>query len=429
MYRQAFGLLVGLCLGMSAARPQDVSPALTVDQLVEAALTRNREFLVAQQRVHEAEGLLTQARVGIADNLQVIGAAGQAFGKIGDDDLTATYSHTFETFGKRSRRVAVARKEIALARAEVEERRRNLVFDVKARYADAAAEQLKLAVIDRLSKVNQDYLRLIEARVEKGDAAPLEADLLRVELNRDRSRRALTEGRAQSAFLHLKAALDRPLNGSRLISPSLSVPSFSDDLPFLRSLARERRPDLRIVQLAVEQAQEQVALAKVQTKPNLTLSGQYSHSDTAYDPFGLTPGGALVPIRDHVDALGLGVSIPLTRGRRNRGNIEAAAAGQTGAQLRSDYLANVVPAQVEGAYQRWKSAQKAAGIFTQGVIQQSEKNVAVIRQAYNLGELRLIDVLNEQRRLLDTELSYIDTQADMFRAYAELEKAVGGSLQ
>jgi outer membrane protein, heavy metal efflux system len=52
-----------------------------------------------------------------------------------------------------------------------------------------------------------------------------------------------------------------------------------------------------------------------------------------------------------------------------------------------------------------------------------------MRQAYNLGELRLLDILNEQRRLLDTELTYIDTQADLFRAYAELEQTVGGSLQ
>ena len=57
-----------------------------------------------------------------------------------------------------------------------------------------------------------------------------------------------------------------------------------------------------------------------------------------------------------------------------------------------------------------------------------EKNLNVMRQAYNLGELRLIDILNEQRRLLDTELSYIDAQGDLFHAYSELEQATGGSL-
>jgi cobalt-zinc-cadmium efflux system outer membrane protein len=125
----------------------------------------------------------------------------------------------------------------------------------------------------------------------------------------------------------------------------------------------------------------------------------------------------------------LGVSIPLTSARRNRGNIEAAVSRQTAAKLRREYLAGIIPTEVEAAYQRWRAAREAVAIFTSGVIEQSEKNLAVMRQAYNLGELRLIDILNEQRHLLDTELSYIDAQADLFRSYSELEQAAGGSLQ
>jgi cobalt-zinc-cadmium efflux system outer membrane protein len=40
----------------------------------------------------------------------------------------------------------------------------------------------------------------------------------------------------------------------------------------------------------------------------------------------------------------------------------------------------------------------------------------------------LLDVLNEQRRLLDTELGYIEARAGLARAEAELERAVGGNL-
>ena len=89
----------------------------------------------------------------------------------------------------------------------------------------------------------------------------------------------------------------------------------------------------------------------------------------------------------------------------------------------------MIPTQVEAAYEHWRAAREATAVFSQGVIAQSERNLTVMRQAYNLGELRLIDILNEQRRLLDTELSYIDAQGDLFRAYAELEQAAGGTLQ
>lgn len=62
------------------------------------------------------------------------------------------------------------------------------------------------------------------------------------------------------------------------------------------------------------------------------------------------------------------------------------------------------------------------------MLQQSEKNLSVIRQAYQLGQLRLLDVLAEQRRLIETQLNYIDTQLELARALSELERAVGGNL-
>ena len=428
MYRQAFALPAGLCLFMAMAWPQAASSALTPDQLVEAAIARNRDFLSLKQRIVEARGLLKQSRVGPVDTVEFNGLAGQPFGNAAEDSFSLSYSHTFETFGKRGKRVAAAEQAVAVAQAEFDDRRRALSLEVKSRYADAVAEQQKLAVLDRLLPVNREYLRLTEARVQKGDAAPLEADLLRVELNRDTARRALTEGRVRDAILQLKASLDIPSTDPISFSFSFKPPTVAFDLPHLKSLALSKRPDLITLQIAGEQAAKQTKLAEVETKPNLTLSGQYSHVDTAFNQFGLTQAGALTPIRDHVDSVGLGISIPLSSARRNRGNIEASIARQSGVRLRRGYLESAIPTQVEAAYQRWRAAQSAADVFTKDVIDQSEKNLAVMRQAYNLGELRLLDILNEQRRLLDTELSYIDAQAELFRSYAELENAAGGSL-
>jgi outer membrane protein, heavy metal efflux system len=429
MYRQAIALSVGLGFYIATARPQAPSSALTPDQLVEAAIARNRDFLSLKQRVAEAQGLLKQAGVGPADNLDLTGIAGEPFGNNAEDNFTAAYSHTFEAFGKRSKRIAVAQNEVTLAQAQFADRRRALSFEIKTRYADVVSEQRKVAVINRLLGVNREYLRLTDARVQKGDAAPLEAGLLRVELNRDEAQRALTEGRVRSDILQLKASLDIPSTDALSLASSLRPPSFADDMPRLKSLALENRPDLTALRVAEEQSDRQTVLAKAEAKPNLTVSGQYSHVDSAFDQFGLTQSGAPTPLRAHDDLIGLGLSIPLTSTRRNRGNIEAAIARQLGARLRREYLESVIPTQVEAAYQRWRAAKDAAAVFTQGVIDQSEKNLAVMRQAYNLGELRLIDILNEQRRLLDSELSYINAQADLFRAYVELEQATGGLLQ
>jgi outer membrane protein, heavy metal efflux system len=429
MYRQAIALSVGLSCYLATAWPQASSSALMPDQLVEAAVSKNRGFLALKQRIAEAQGLLRQAGVGPAPNVDISGLAGQPFGNAGEDDFSLTYAHTFETFGKRSKRIAVAQKEVTLAEAEFADRRRVLAFDIKNRYAEAASEQKKLEIFEHLLGLNRDYLRLTEVRVEKGDEAPLEADLLRVELSRYQAQRILSEGRLRSAALELKAALDIPGTQSLTLASSLAPPRFPDDLQRLKMLALTNRPDLRALRIAEEQTVGQTVLARADAKPNLTVSGQYSHTDTAFDQYGLTQSGAVTPLRAHNDLIGLGISIPLTSARRNRGNIEAAVARQAEAKLRREYLESTIPTQVEAAFRRWRAAQEAVAVFSKGVIDQSEKNLNVMRQAYNLGELRLLDVLNEQRRLLDTELSYVDAQTELFRAYTELEQLIGGSLQ
>jgi cobalt-zinc-cadmium efflux system outer membrane protein len=63
-----------------------------------------------------------------------------------------------------------------------------------------------------------------------------------------------------------------------------------------------------------------------------------------------------------------------------------------------------------------------------GVIEPSQQNLTVIQEAYRLGQLRLFDVLNEQRRLSDLQLSYLEAQADAARALSDLERSVGGDL-
>jgi outer membrane protein, heavy metal efflux system len=429
MYRQAIALSVGLCLFVRQAPSQQPSTASTADQLVETAIARNREFRAFNQRIAEAQGQLRQAGVRPAPEIQMQAAGGQPVGNAGEDQVSIAYVHTLEAFGKRDRRVAIALQAIKVAEAERDERKRQLSFAVKRAYAEAIAEQMKLDTLDRIVKSNQQYYELTQARVKEGDAAPLEARLLHTELSRDNAQRMVATGKVASAILELKSTLDLPATESLSLPAILSTADISPNLEHLKSLAVQNRPDLRTLEVSVQQAAAETALAGVEARPNLTVSAQYSHIDSAFSQYGLTGSGALTPIRDHDNVLGIGLGVPLTSSRRNRGNIESAAARQEAAKLRREYLRSVIPNQVEAAYERWRTAKEAVEVFGKEVIGQSEGNLAVMKQAYNLGELRLIDILNEQRRLLDTELSYIDAQAELFRAFVSLEQAVGGSLQ
>jgi cobalt-zinc-cadmium efflux system outer membrane protein len=346
----------------------------------------------------------------------------------GEETFSASVSRQFETSGKRAKRVRVAEFGVGLAEAELAERVALLRRDIRVAFAKALADQDKVRVLDGLLELLGDSLRLTEARVKEGDAARLETDLIRVEISRMEAQRAAATGEVEAGLLELQR-----LAGTELPCPivlvGLAEPALSLDSAELLKIALANRPDLMTARLVERQASAAVDLAEAEAKPDVTVTAGYSHETGRFDDqLGLSPTGTPVQLRDVDNILSIGLSIPLTGRRRNLGNIEAASARAASARLRREFLERSIPAEIDAALRRYEALRRSLTLTREGVLGPSEKNLEIIRQAYSLGQLRLLDVLNEQRRLLETRLSYVDSVAESRRALAELERAVGGAL-
>jgi cobalt-zinc-cadmium efflux system outer membrane protein len=421
--------LLALCIGISRLFGQtQASPG--VDQLIQQAFEQNREVLAAQQRVAEARGLLRQAGVRPAPTVESNAASGRPLGTKGEEEFAVGYFQPIEVGGKRPKRVLVAEKGLELAEAELAERKRQLAYDIKNRYIDAVAAKEKVAAIDRIVAVNREAHRLVDARVQRDDAAPLERQLLLVELNRTEAQRATTAGQAQSAQSELLRTIAVNVNGPGMALAKENVPPpVAASLEDIRRQALESRPDLRAMRMLSSQAAAEFDLAEALGRSDLTVFAQYARRYSQFeDPLRTTGSGSPL-LQDRDNILTLGISIPLQTRKRNQGNVEAALARQTAAKFRREHLELTIPIEVEAAWGRYQAARSTVAILNRGVLDESEKNLSIIRQAYNLGQLRLLDVLNEQRRLLETQLSYIDSEAELARSLAELERAAGGELK
>jgi len=422
-------LAAAILLTGAAAMGQSGGALASVDELVRIAVERNRDFLALRQRLAEAQALLRQAGVRPTPTLEVEGGTGRPLGTVGEAEYSAGYFHPIETFGKRDKRIRVVQKSVELAEAEISERRRQLAFEIESRYADALAQQRTIDALDRLITVQRESYRLTEVRARAGDAAALEAQLLSTEMNRAEAQKAIASGRLASLLLELRQFAGLTTGDPLTVGDRLAPTPSDYELTQLQQRAAQVRPDLRIARLLEQQAEAETDLAEAQARPDLTLSARYSRKYAQFDQFGLNASGSTVPLRDRDNVVTFGVAIPLLTRRRNQGNIEAARSRFEVARLRYQHLEATIPLEVEAAFRRWSAAKRYLDILDSGVIQQSERNLAVIRQAYELGQLRILDVLNEQRRLIETQLAYIDAQAGQFRAMAELAKAVGGEIR
>jgi cobalt-zinc-cadmium efflux system outer membrane protein len=424
--RRIFSLCALLFSASLLGAQQTGSTISTVDDLVRAGIANNKDLAAVRERIAEAKGLARQSGVRPSPTLGLNGATGKPLGTIGEEQYGAEYSQSIETFGKRGKRVRVAEFSIGIAEAELQQRSSQLAFEIATTYAEVLAERHKLKLLGDLINLNQDTLRLTEARVKEGDVAPLEAGLLRVEISRAEVSRISAQGRLTSAEFELRrlAGLDQTTPIPDTEFPSLAPTS----LDALKQKAIENRADLKAARLEEEQQAAGVTLAKAEAKPDVTVSAGYTRQNSQFDGlFGFNSSGALSPIRDSVDILSFGLSIPLRTSHSGAGNVEAATARTSGARLRREFLEKTIPLGLEAAYQRWRTASDSLQMLQSGVLNPSAANLSVIREAYKLGQLRLLDVLNEQRRLVDTQLAYIDAQADAARTWAEVQRAAGGN--
>jgi cobalt-zinc-cadmium efflux system outer membrane protein len=429
MWKQFAVVLLAVCAMTTLVRAQ-AGPLMGGRELVDLAMQRNRDLAAARQRVAETAGLLRQAGVRPAPAIEVEESSGRPLGSSGEQVFSAGYFHTIETSGKRDKRLAVAQKTAEAAEAELADRIRQLTLDVKVGYARAIRDQQKLDAMQRLAATNREYAELTAARVQQGDAPALEGQMFLTELSRVNAQQVVLGSSAARAVLELRKVIGLtaadPLNLAPAPAPSATSRALTD----LQAQALRDRPDLRVLQKLEDQAAAERALIEAEGKTDITASVRYSLVDSSVDLLAVDEAtNRLTPIRARDHMLSAGVSFLLFAPQRNAGALEAAQARALAARLRREHAESVVRLEVEAAYARWQAAAGAVDILARGVVGQTERNVTVVRQAYTLGEVRIFDVLNEQRRLIETQLAFFDVQSELFEALAELEASVGGSIQ
>ena len=398
--------------------------------LLEQAEANNQELAALKTRSDEARGNLRQAAVKPPLTLDVGSVSGRPLRTVGEEEYSVGVGKIFETGGKRARRIGAAEVRVSQTAAEYQERLRQLSYEIKSRYTDALGETQRIEVLDQILASNQRSLDLTKARVEKGDAAQLEQTLLEVEIGRLKAQRATFNGRRESALLDLRRLAGLGPGADIAVGSAFYSGPVAPTLDTLTPNALEQRPDLRLARLVEQLGDAELRLVEAEGRPNVSLTARYFTRNSQFDDqYGVNAQGSRVLLRDRDDILAVAVSIPILTKSRNLGNVEAAQARILGARQRTRYLENSIPLEVESAWRRWSATRSAAGSLDSAVLPQAQRNLDVIQQAYQLGQLRMLDVLNEQRRLLDLRLSTLDAQAEAARAFAELERAVGGTIR
>jgi cobalt-zinc-cadmium efflux system outer membrane protein len=391
---------------------------LSIDQLVALALDQSPSIVAARARAEAARGERVQANVRPNPTLM----SGWREGVGGMDRETMIGVNVPLGLSTRPGRVAVADSRIALAEREVAELERQVAALVRSRALTLLGAVRQLQVRERAAATLTQFRDLVGARAKSGAAPPLERDIADVDARRAEAEVLRQRAAVEAALAELRGTLGIPA------SQPLALREDLDGLRQARQVAVQTgspRPDIQLAQEQVQAATATLGLIRRESKPDVDVAVSYVRMKSGYPLFGFDPAGALKPIEGVFHSVSIGASVTLPFGDRRQGDVAAATAGIREAEHTLEARTRLAAAEVQAAEARVQRLDAALAVYDSGLRNLAAQNVDVVRQSYELGRATLLEVLNETRRLLDTEMTYTELLIEALQARIDLASAMG----
>jgi cobalt-zinc-cadmium efflux system outer membrane protein len=316
---------------------------------------------------------------------------------------------------RRGARVAVAGHAVNEATFLVDEGERVHGAMVREGAADLLAAVRQLEVVTRIAQASRERLELLTARVDAGAAPPLERDLADVEWRRSETDVMAWQGMADRALIALKALVglsaDTPL---RLAAPLEAVAGTLVPAPGASLTdAIAARPDVQVADEVVARATAERTRAASEGKLDLSLTGGY-----------MRRAAGVAPARERMNEVMFGVMVDLPWRNRQQGAIAAAEASRRAAEAEAAARRLDARAEIDAARVRDEAATRVVARYRDGLLVLADRNLAVVRESWQLGRGTLFDVIEEERRYLALQTDYtsalreaVDARTAVLRAW------------
>ncbi|MFO0798600.1 MAG: TolC family protein [Gemmataceae bacterium] len=382
--------------GLDAGRP------LAEDEAVVLALWNNAAFHEALVELDLTRADLVQA--GLLPNPEIYYSW-----PVPDRVFRYLLDFPVESLLLRPFRLKVAAAENDRACAKVTQLALDLVRDTRQAHSDLRLAEDQVLVATRAAGLRRDILKLAEARLAAGDASPLEVSAARIDVLQ--TEQDLTRARGEVAAV---AERLRNLTGLSDVPGPLSAADSSADTrtalgaDALVAAAVATRPDAVAAAHAAHAAEERARLARVGWFRVLAVADA-------------TSGGT-----GHT----LGPAVRVTLPVFNQGQGMKARADAERDQLEGRRLTvhNQVVQDVRTAFARYEQARGELDIVRSKTRPEVERVISRAEAAYKEGNATYLIVLEANRQLVTTLAREAQLYADLRRAWAELERAVGRRL-
>ena len=302
--------------------------------------------------------------------------------------------------------------------------REEIIFNVSSVFSNILAQKRVVESLEFSRQTIEEHLNRVGALVTAQKAAKV--DQIRTEVRlADIKQRVVREKNVMSVqhrilanFLGLKNSAESPsIRGDLVLEQKVAVPNIEK----LLAKAWTKRDDYLAARSALEAQARSVDAASAGHWPTLSLQGAYGERQAKGSPSGYGSES------DNVGRFGIVLDFPLFEGGRVKARISDQRAKLASAQERFRKLGLQIRLDVETALLNVNSSQERIEVIKKA-IEQALESLRIERLKYDSGKGAIVDVLDAQSALLDSQTNYDRALADYNIALAQLRLAIGGEL-
>lgn len=395
---------------------------LVLRQAVEVSLQNNGDM----QSFREEKGIRDagKVRAGLLPNptLELEGDTGALTGSSAENSLSVGVSQEFFLGGKRQKRLVIADQDLEIYRWQLADRERLLREEVKTAFYDVILTEQRIVLADRSIELNCQLLDVAKERLAVGDIPELEMNLVKVELARGEGAKIDVEKTLDQNQAKLRTLMGLSAGESPSIAGEFAAEiALSESLADLKQLAHGKRPDLKALEAEKSRGESDVILAQAESIPNLTAGLAIKRETAAMEIGGFES-------KDTAYTIGLRLSMPIPVFDRNQAGVQEARATRSSAESRLTAATRNAQREVETAYASFQNAERVLSLYKANIIPQLEENLKLTQEAYRLGEVGILAVIQEQKKFFEVSDGYLTALHDRQAALVKLESSVASDL-
>ncbi|ACL69261.1 TolC family protein [Halothermothrix orenii] len=305
-----------------------------------------------------------------------------------------------------------ARKGVELARSVLEQKKEDTLYQLINTYYNTLLLSDRLQVEEEGLDLIREQKEVIRAGIEAGTI--LKTDLLQVEIEENKAWQRLQKVKNQYKLalkqLYVMSGLDKSVLKEQEVI--LKKPQFKpevniNDLSSLIKLAKENRPDLKMLSINEEMIKNNITMEKRSNWPSFMVSGNYSWQ------------GEELKFEDPEWTVTISGSLPLFQGGKSGKRLKKINNEFDKIREKKQYVSEMVEVEVTNVFNKINELEENVVIQDQN-LNKAQENLRLVNSRYKVGMVTNLDVMNARLLYRQSKLGLLQAEFNYKLAMYEL---------